>query len=748
MKKVKKHSYFGIVAILILISIILAGIFILSQNEERIKNRDITAIVQVDGKVFVEDIWDINIVNSSTLYQSFDTANIDNFSDIKVSYFDESSNSWIPMKENENIPYNGKENLNYFHAGMYKGNFEIAWGVGLEYGRDRRKYKIEYTVDGPVKNYLDVAEYNHMFVGKDFSLPIENFHALISFPSPLRAETSSIWGHGAPSGEINFVDGKVDIKANKIPANTFVEGRVLFSKEIVREAPEIKINQKASILAEEKRNTENTVISSINDSNRGRIISSTAAAIMLIVGIIIAYEIIQTTKIKKIFSEGVIKTWDRYTDLPATKLNITAANVIYENKGAMNFFVTMLMKLSQKKYLEIIPIKEGIDGSIDSVDEALMEKAKIAEKACQELGVAGNPIEIANILTAIEKSIRAEKAKELHLKVKELENIRYKLNFKIIEKAEQYNQLDPDEIEVIKLLREIYATSKISDTKFEKKIKEAIKKNKSDLPVEVFVLAKGKFEEDIENEKGIVYIEQYQLINHLVNKFTSFDTRYNILIAREKEQEVKDGIYSLEKEKKYNSSLLSPFLQIALLAFLVYLLLTKLIGNVQFNEREYLIALGFSLVGSLMFIFINKSKLSSLIPHLTDVGKNIKEEYQGLYNFLNNDSFIAEYPEDSIVIWGEFLVLATYFGIASKVLKTLKKVHPQVVTELERTNHSFTDSYYMWHVMDTVRTSKNNIAAANVAMAITSGSGGSSGGGGGFTSGGGGGFGGGGGGSR
>ena len=87
--------------------------------------------------------WDINIVNSSTLYQSFDNASENNFKDIKLSFFDDKTNQWIPLILNEDITFDGRERLDYYHAGYFQGDFEIAWGVGLDGSRARRKYKIE-----------------------------------------------------------------------------------------------------------------------------------------------------------------------------------------------------------------------------------------------------------------------------------------------------------------------------------------------------------------------------------------------------------------------------------------------------------------------------------------------------------------------------------------------------------------------------------------------------------------------------
>ena len=132
LKKIKSNRYYKMIAALLIAFILLMGLFIYSKNESKINNRTMTLLVHSDGSVFVEDIWDVNIKNLSTLYQSFDNANSENFSDIRVSFFGEGSQSWIPMQHNKNISYSGKEALNFYHAGMFQGKFEIGWGINSQ----------------------------------------------------------------------------------------------------------------------------------------------------------------------------------------------------------------------------------------------------------------------------------------------------------------------------------------------------------------------------------------------------------------------------------------------------------------------------------------------------------------------------------------------------------------------------------------------------------------------------------------
>ena len=743
-KKYKYSSYYILVIIVVILSVGIICFSIFKMRQQRIKNRTINVLVQADGDIYVEDIWDINIVDSSTLYQSFNEAGLNNFSDIKVSYLDK-DDKWVYMKENKRISRDGREPLNYYHAGYFQNNYEIAWGVGLENSRGRRQYKIEYTLKGATKKYLDIAEYYHMFVGKDFEIPIENFQATIIFPAPLKEETAYIFGHGAETGQINFNQGKVQVKARNVKKNTFIEARVLFPKGIIYMAPEIKINRKEKILAEEKNNFENTIFTLINDINRDRILKEAIAGIMIYIAIVIVLEVSQTLKFKQKYPKDKVKKWERYTGLPQTGLNILAANVIYEDKGSKNFLVTVLMKLVHNKVLEIIEIKDNIDFndqniSFEYFDESIKEKSRILKEVAKENGIHVNLMEVAKIYAKVEKDYRKEQASELKIKVKDINKIKFKLNLK---KAEE-TDLDTDELMVIEFLKRVHKNKIITETKF---VKNAIKlAEKYNIPVNLFPKVSRIFTQEIEIDKGQIYIEQYQLINMLVNNFKEFDLKHKKAIKEIKEKAETKGIYDKSKELKRNTIIYKLILEIGILIFLVFLVLNIFFGTIQFNEVQYIIGTISILIVSAIFIGLNVVQSFVLFPPLTLLGMNIREEYKGLYNFLDNDSFIAEYPETSIVIWGEFLVLASYFGIAKRLLEALRKVNPDLFTELETYNYSSSDVYEILRIIDTTDLSVRNIAMSNTNKAFSntssfisrSGSRGSGGfgGGGGFTSGG------------
>lgn len=147
-------------------------------------------------------------------------------------------------------------------------------------------------------------------------------------------------------------------------------------------------------------------------------------------------------------------------------------------------------------------------------------------------------------------------------------------------------------------------------------------------------------------------------------------------------------------------------------------------------------------------------KISKKLTAYTQEGENEKSQWNGLINYMNDFSLLKEKEVPELVLWEKYLVFATAFGIADKVIKQLKVVYP---LNIEANQNMLNNSTYMRYVMmdnmnfDFSKSVINGIQSAYSSgyskyynSQMSSGSGG----GGGFSSGGGGGIGGGGGGGR
>lgn len=113
--------------------------------------------------------------------------------------------------------------------------------------------------------------------------------------------------------------------------------------------------------------------------------------------------------------------------------------------------------------------------------------------------------------------------------------------------------------------------------------------------------------------------------------------------------------------------------------------INKLVDSVkESGEREFISLGGFT------------DGAGNCIKDLSDKGKSELAEIMGLKKYLEEFTLIAERGITETIIWKEYMVYATLFGIADKVLKQLEKVYPEKVPELESYNRNviIASSYY------------------------------------------------------
>ncbi|HRW35188.1 MAG TPA: DUF2207 domain-containing protein, partial [Thermotogota bacterium] len=126
---------------------------------------------------------------------------------------------------------------------------------------------------------------------------------------------------------------------------------------------------------------------------------------------------------------------------------------------------------------------------------------------------------------------------------------------------------------------------------------------------------------------------------------------------------------------------------------------------------------GFYLFTALIVLFLPKD----VFGKWSKEGLTYYRKWINLKKFLEEFSLMSEYPPDSVIVWEEFLVYATAFGIADKVEQALKKLVPKEQWEMQ-SNHSLLYSAYGYGLGYNIG-SIRNVALQTVAKA-SSGSGG------------------------
>ena len=127
------------------------------------------------------------------------------------------------------------------------------------------------------------------------------------------------------------------------------------------------------------------------------------------------------------------------------------------------------------------------------------------------------------------------------------------------------------------------------------------------------------------------------------------------------------------------------------------------------------------------------SKIKKKTNALTQKGVDLQEKWKGLKKYMEEFSLLNEKEVPAVEIWEHYLVYATAFGIADKVLKQLKTIYPNI-DDIDGLNTS-TYMYFMYH--SNFSSSFSGAINSSISSAYTSSHSSSYGGGGGFSGGGG-----------
>lgn len=575
--------------------------------------------VNKDGSMDVVETWNIDISHVNTLYKTFEKDK-DKFTAIEnVRVKDITANKEFSQIDEE--MYHVTKDC-YYGLTNSKGDFEIAWGVGLDNSSATRTYEISYTVKDAIGKYSDMAELYWQFVGEDFEVDANKITGTITLPESVENEEDiKVWGHTEDlNGEIYVTDkNEVKFQLEDFDAGKYVEVRVLFPTDMISSSGRTYDEDRYDTVLQEERKWANQANLRRKVLEMQDEIVATFVIFLIIALCIIFIE--KAAKYGKKLSELTKFTpeqeLDYFRELP--EKDATPGEAVYILHEPYNNFSRYFGKIFSATLLDL-KLKGYIDLRVEKTDK---KKDKIY--------------------------IRKVKLQDFS-KNKDAEN-----------------QLKPDEKRILEYIYKV----KSKETEIEiKELEEYIKKH----PAGVDVLIRG-CEKDIER----------QLI------------KSKMLDKKQKEELLN---YSGIAGVYYVFAIMTLFWAIPLSIVL--------------------------LVNGLICSSIKKKA-----NVLTQKGVNSKEKWKGLKKYMEDFSLLNEKEVPAIEVWEHYLVYATAFGIADKVLKQLKTIYPNI-DELDAINTS-TYMYFMYH--SDFQTSFSNSISSSISSSYTS----ASGGGGGFSGGGGGG---------
>lgn len=86
-------------------------------------------------------------------------------------------------------------------------------------------------------------------------------------------------------------------------------------------------------------------------------------------------------------------------------------------------------------------------------------------------------------------------------------------------------------------------------------------------------------------------------------------------------------------------------------------------------------------------------KIAKQSRTLTQAGENEQEKWQALKRYMEEFSLLNEREVPELVLWEKYLVYATAFGVADKVISQLKVKYPQILDETYMINNGYTYIY-------------------------------------------------------
>ena len=408
------------------------------------------AQINTDGSMDVTETWEIDISETNTLFKTFkiDNSKYSQITNVNVTEITSGEKYFTQIYEEM---YHVTKDC-YYALENSKGEFEIAWGVGLDNSSDRRKYQISYTVQDAIAKYNDYSQLYWQFVGDNFEIDANKIIGTITLPQNANnKEDIKVWGHTKDlNGEIYVTElNKIEFTINNYSSGNYVEVRALIPNEMILFSNRAYNYDILNSVIEEETKWA-------NEANERRQMQKNTLYIIIGIAIIIAiFFIIKTIK----YIIKLNKLEKKYK--PTTKLqyfrelpyeDATPAEALYmmSNGISQTFsasFSANILDLCLKKHitLEVIDENGKIKKNIVKIKifnkeiNELKEDEKLTLEFLKEVADGENELTTKNITKYLEK--RPSKITKLDERIEKIiekeeitrENI-------IIENKKEYNK--------------------------------------------------------------------------------------------------------------------------------------------------------------------------------------------------------------------------------------------------------------------------------------------------------------------
>lgn len=405
-KKIKKI----ITTLIFLILFIILGNTKSNAGSLYLDNLDFDAKINQDGSMNVTETWDISISETNTLFKTFKTDNGKYSSITDVEVAEVTNNAEKKFSKVDSLMYHVTKDC-YYGMKNDDGNFEIAWGVGLDDSSATKTYKISYKVNDAIAKYQDYAELYWQFVGSDFEVSADKVTGTILLPQNASSkEDIKVWGHTEGlNGEIYATaTNKIEFEVNNFRAGRYIEIRTLFPTAMITNSGRTYSRERLNEVIEKE-----TVWANEANARRARAENAKKAGTVIFVIIVAIIDVWLLRSSIKIRKEASKKTkikpsqeLEYFREMP--RKNATPAQAVYVYNEVLstvstnqmgNIFSATLLDLCLKKYIGfeenpsnkkniIIKIlKKEADDKLEKTEKVILQYIVGAAKGAEEITI-------------------------------------------------------------------------------------------------------------------------------------------------------------------------------------------------------------------------------------------------------------------------------------------------------------------------------------------------------------------------
>lgn len=175
-------------------------------EEEAIPSIDVEVLLHSDGSAVITETWKVRGVSGGTEYYKA-LHNMEGMSVHSLRVWDETGEQYTTLPQWD-TQRSREEKARTCGILQTEEGYELCWGIG-SYGD--HSYRIQYTLDGLVKDYGDYAGFYHQFISQLSSAPESVALRIRAADAFLMENNARIWGYGF-TGEVDIAgDGSLAV---------------------------------------------------------------------------------------------------------------------------------------------------------------------------------------------------------------------------------------------------------------------------------------------------------------------------------------------------------------------------------------------------------------------------------------------------------------------------------------------------------------------------------------------------------